>query len=48
VDIGFHVAGNRGEFFVGGNLFLGAFSLAEDSLGGFLIAPEIGIGDARF
>jgi hypothetical protein len=48
VDVRFDVAGNRGEFFVRGNLLFGAFSLAENALCRFLIVPEVGIGDARF
>jgi hypothetical protein len=29
-------------------LFFGAFAIAEDTLGRFLIAPEIGVGGAGF
>jgi hypothetical protein len=46
MNIGFDIAVERRNFFVSGNLFFGAFAIAEDALRGFLIAPEIGIGDA--
>jgi hypothetical protein len=46
MDIRFDVAVERSKFFVSGNLFFGALAIAEDALRGFLIAPEIGIGDA--
>jgi hypothetical protein len=48
MNIGFDVAGERREFVVRGNLFFGAFTLAENALCSFLIVPERGIGDARF
>jgi hypothetical protein len=48
MDVRLDVAGDGGELFVGGNLFFGALTLAENALRGFLIAPEIGVGDARF
>jgi len=48
IDVGLDVAGGRGELFVSGNLFLGALAIAKNSLGGFLIAPEIGVGSAGF
>jgi hypothetical protein len=48
MDIRFNVAGERGQFFVGGNLFFGALAVAENTLCGFLIVPEIGFGYARF
>jgi hypothetical protein len=48
VDVGVEIAGERREFFVGGNLFFGAFAVAQDGLGSFLVAPEIGLTDARF
>jgi hypothetical protein len=48
MDIRFNVAGERGEFFVRGNLLFGALAVAENTLCGFLIVPEIGIGYARF
>ncbi len=48
MDIGLDIAGNRRELFVGGNLFFSALAFAEDALRGFLIVPEIGIGNASF
>jgi len=48
MDVGFDVAGDRRQLFVGGNLFFGALAVAENALRGFLIAPEIGVGDAGF
>jgi hypothetical protein len=48
MDVGFDVAGERGELVVGGDLIFGAFAIAKDSLRGFLIVPEIGLGDAGF
>jgi hypothetical protein len=48
MDVGFDVAGDGGELFVGGNLFFGALALTENALRRFLIAPEIGVGDAGF
>ncbi len=47
-DVGFDVAGERGELVVRGDLVFGAFAVAQDGLRGFLIVPEIGIGDAGF
>ena len=46
MNIGFDIAVERNEFFVGGNLFFGALAIAEDGLRRFLIDPEIGIGCA--
>jgi len=46
VDVGFEIAGERGELVVGGDLVFGAFAVAQDGLRGFLIVPEIGLGDA--
>jgi len=46
MNIGFDIAVEGRKFFVSGNLFFGAFAIAEDALRCFLIAPESGIGDA--
>jgi hypothetical protein len=46
MNVGFDIAVEGGKFFVCGNLFFGALAIAKDALCGFLIAPEIGIGDA--
>jgi hypothetical protein len=48
MDVRFNVAGERGQFFVRGNLLFGALAVAENTLRGFLIVPEVGIGDAGF
>jgi hypothetical protein len=48
MDVGFDVARRRGEFFVGTNLLFGALAVAENTLSGFLIVPESGVGDASF
>jgi hypothetical protein len=48
VDVRIEIAGERGEPFVGGDLFFGAFAVAQDGLRGFLIVPEIGLGNAGF
>jgi hypothetical protein len=48
MDIRFNVAGERSEFFVGGDLLFGALAVAENTLCGFLVVPKSGIGDARF
>jgi hypothetical protein len=48
MDVRFDVAGDGRELLVGGNLFFGALALAENALRGFLIVPEIRVGDARF
>jgi hypothetical protein len=47
-DIGLDVARNGSELFVGGNLFFGTLTIAEDGLGFFLVVPEIGIRYAGF
>ena len=47
VDIGLQVTTYRHELFVRGNLLFGAFAFAQNSLGGFLVVPEIGFGNAR-
>ena len=48
MDVGLDVAGDGGELLVRGDLFFGALAFAENALGGFLIVPEIGVGNARF
>jgi len=48
IDVGFDVAGNGREFFVGGNLFFGTLAIAKNTLSRFLIAPEIGVGGTGF
>ena len=48
VDVGIQIAGKRSEFFVGANLLLGALAIAQDGLRGFLIVPEIRLGNAGF
>jgi hypothetical protein len=48
VDVSFEVAADGSELFVGGNLLFGALAFAQNALRGFLIAPEIGVGDAGF
>jgi hypothetical protein len=48
MDVRLDVAGEGRELIVGGDLFFGALAFAENALGGFLIVPEIGGGDARF
>jgi hypothetical protein len=48
MDVRLDVVGDGSELFVGGDLFFGALAFAENALRGFLIAPEIGGGDARF
>jgi hypothetical protein len=48
VDVRFQVSTDCREPFVGSNLIFGALAVAENGLRGFLIAPEIGVGDAGF
>jgi hypothetical protein len=48
MDVRVEIAGERGELFVGGDLIFGTLAVAQDGLRGFLIAPKIGRGDARF
>jgi len=48
MDVGVEIAGKRCELFVGGDLIFGTLAIAQDGLGGFLIVPEIGRGNARF
>jgi hypothetical protein len=47
-DVGLDIAGQRGELGVGGNLIFAALAVAENGLRGFLVVPEVGLGDARF
>jgi hypothetical protein len=48
MDIRFYITGDGTKLLVSGNLFFGALALAENFLSGFLIAPEIGVGDTFF
>jgi hypothetical protein len=48
MNVGIQIAGERSELFVGGNLILGALTIAQERLRGFLIVPEIGRRDPRF
>jgi hypothetical protein len=48
MNVGIQIAGQRGELFVGGDLIFGALAVAQYGLRGFLIVPEIGLGDASF
>jgi hypothetical protein len=48
VDVRLQVAAYRSKPFVGSNLLFRALAVAENALRRFLIAPEIGIGDAGF
>jgi hypothetical protein len=48
MDVRLDVAGDGRELLVRGNVLFGALPFAENALRSFLIAPEIGIGDARF
>jgi len=48
MDVGIEIAGERSEFFIGGNLLFGAFAIAEDGLRSFLIVPEIWLTNASF
>jgi len=48
MNIGLEIAGERSKFLVGSNLFFGALAIAQDALCGFLVAPEIGLGNAGF
>jgi hypothetical protein len=48
IDVRLDIAGDGCESLVRGNLLFGALAVAQNALRGFLIAPEIGIGDARF
>ncbi len=48
MDVRFDIAGDGRKLLVRGNLFFGALALAKNALSSFLIAPEMGFGDARF
>jgi len=48
MDVRLDVAGVGRELLVRGNLFFGPLPFAENALCSFLIAPEIGVGGARF
>lgn len=48
MDVRFNIVRDGGELRVRDNLLFGALALAENVLSRFLIAPEIGVGDARF
>ena len=48
MDVRLNIARDGGELRVRVNLLFGALALAENVLSRFLIAPEIGVGDARF
>jgi hypothetical protein len=48
IDVCLDVASDGCELVVSGNLFFSALAIAENALRGFLIAPEIGVGGARF
>lgn len=48
MDVGFKVAADESELFVGSNLLFGALAFAQNALRSFLIAPEIRVGDAGF
>jgi hypothetical protein len=48
MDVRLDVAGDGRELLVRGNLFFCPLAFAENALRRFLIAPKIGIGDARF
>jgi len=48
MDVRLDVAGDGRELLIRGNLFFGPLPFAENALCSFLIAPEIGVGDARF
>jgi hypothetical protein len=48
VDVRLDVAGKRRQLVVRANLLFRAFPVAKNTLRCFLVAPEIGFGDARF
>lgn len=48
VEIGFDVADGAREFFVGGNIAFGVFTLLQNSLSFFLVLPEGGIAGLGF
>ena len=47
VDVRLDVAGKRRQLVVRANLLFRAFPVAKNTLRCFLVAPEIGVGDAR-
>jgi hypothetical protein len=47
-DVGFNVAGQRSQLFVGGNLAFYAFAFAKNGLRFFGIAPKAGIRGTLF
>jgi hypothetical protein len=48
MNIRLDIAGNGKELLVRGNLVFGPLTVAENALGGLLIAPEMGVGRADF
>ena len=48
MDVGFDIAGERGQLVVRINLLFGALPVSQNGLRCFLVVPETGIGDARF
>ena len=48
MDVRLNVAGDGCELLVRSNLFFGPLPFSENALCSFLIAPKIGVGDARF
>jgi hypothetical protein len=48
LDVRFDVAGERFQLLIRGELIFDALAVAQDALRFFLIAPEIGVGGARF
>jgi hypothetical protein len=47
-DVRFDVVRDRSQLIVRGNLFFGAFAVAENSLRFLLIVPKIGLSNAGF
>ena len=48
VDIRIQVAGQRREFVIRRDLIFGALAIPQNGLRGFLVAPEIGLGNFGF